>query len=179
MNVLQKYLNTLRAKIAGKQNTKPMKEQIINVLNQLKYTFTITDKGSDNLIIVPFNSSNGRIDSFTEINEGRKVIRILTFLPITIPEHRKVEVMEFITRLNHLANLGYFEFNIDNGRLSYNCTFEFYPHDNIEKYYSSNFQTSVYKLDYYMPHILSIAYSNTSALEEFKKTQNLVNPTLN
>lgn len=176
----KQYWSALWAGLSKQPETAAMKDQVIAVLDSFNFRYQIVEDDEEyTRLDLTINGSHGHLQNTTEVFHRDAAVRILAILPNTIPEHKRTEVTEFITRINHGSPLGMFEFDIDTGRLRYNCTFRYIPNVNMESVYEQNFDACVMRLNAFTPAVLSIAYSDTSAAEQVQLIENRVNPELN
>jgi hypothetical protein len=123
---------------------------------------------------------NGRADCFVEIREPDKQLIILTIWPVSIPDNKRKQIAEFITRINYNLILGAFVLDFDDGELRYKCNFVY---DNTlpqsEDVFIRNLFTSFLMMDRYLPGIISIVYANIEPKIAFNQIEKITDPSMN
>jgi hypothetical protein len=78
---------------------------------------------------------------------------MLTFVEGKVPEARRREVMEFITRANYGLLLGNFEFDINDGELRYMASIDLEGSQLSRSQFRNLLFGSVAAIDRYFPHL--------------------------
>jgi hypothetical protein len=83
--------------------------------------------------------------------EDRSIVRFLTFIEGKIPEPRRRDAMEYITRANYGLLVGNFELDLEDGEVRFKCSIDIDEGTFSYPQYQSMLYTSVAVLDRYTP----------------------------
>ncbi|MGE5398542.1 MAG: YbjN domain-containing protein [Chitinophagales bacterium] len=118
-----------------------------------------------NLLRTAFFGKNGKFDLYGHELTDKEGILFHCRCPVNVPESKRVEVAEFLTRANFEMLLGNFEMDWEDGEVRYKTSL--YTNDEaatvamVEPLVWSN----VYRMDQYFPGLMSIIYGNLSPKE--------------
>jgi hypothetical protein len=85
--------------------------------------------------------------------DGDDMLRLLTFVEGKVPEARRRDVMEFITRANYGLLLGNFELDINDGELRYKASIDVEDSRLSRSQFRNLLFGSVAAIDRYFPHL--------------------------
>ncbi|MGE5236719.1 MAG: YbjN domain-containing protein [Acidobacteriota bacterium] len=83
--------------------------------------------------------------------EERSIVRFLTFIEGKIPEPRRRDTMEYLTRANYGLLLGNFELDLEDGEVRFRCSVDTENQEFSYAQYQGMLYTSVAVLDRYTP----------------------------
>jgi len=97
------------------------------------------------------------------VDGERSVVRFLTFLEGKVPETRRREVMEYLTRANYGLLLGNFEFDIADGEVRFKCAVDIEHRGLSYEQYQSMLYVSVAMMDRYFPGLEKVVQGTSDA----------------
>jgi hypothetical protein len=158
-------------------NKIPMKEQLINFLEHINYTYRINLDDDERLIIqtgVVLQSGNS--DVYLRFNKKLELVEIYAYSPVKIPENRRQEVGKFLDFADSISYLGNFQLNHLEGDLRYKTYFLEGENPIETRILTDNFFEALRQLDRFLPSVMKITYGGIDANRaEFEFTGN-VNP---
>ena len=97
------------------------------------------------------------------VDGERNVARFLTFLEGKVPETRRREVMEYLTRANYGLLLGNFELDLGDGEVRFKCATDIEHHGLSYEQYQSMLYVSVAMMDRYFPGLQKVVQGASDA----------------
>jgi len=97
------------------------------------------------------------------IDGDRNVVRFLTFLEGKVPEPRRREVMEYLTRANYGLLLGNFELDVADGEVRFKCSADIEHTGFSYEQYQSMLYVSVAMMDRYFPGLQKVVQGSSDA----------------
>jgi len=158
-----------------------MVNTVYNALESLKFNFqTIVEKPNQKVFRLGMQLENGRTDCFIDIRIPDKQVLISSVCPVSIPENKRKQISEFITRANTNLILGAFEMDFNDGQLKYKNNFIYddtFPHS--EDVFIRNLLITYRMLDKYIPGIMSVLYANLEPRAAIAQIENITEPSFN
>jgi len=151
---------------------------IIALLNAKKWHYQVEKENSS--VLFGVSANYGNIDCYLNIDDEKGIFSCISFCHCFVFTDKYTEITEFITRANFGLISGNFEFDLDSGILRFKTTF-YYDKKNevsmklLEKY----IYTNLYTIDTYTPALMSLAYTDITALEAVAEVENNVRLYLN
>lgn len=84
-------------------------------------------------------------------DSDRNILRFLTFIEGCVPEARRRDVMEYITRANYVLLLGNFEMDLADGEVRFKCSVDLEGLELTYTLYQNLLYVSVGMVDRYFP----------------------------
>lgn len=106
---------------------------------------------------------NGSYRMVIVVDAERSVARFLTFVPGKVPEHRRREVMEFLTRANYGLLLGNFEIDLSDGEVRFKVARESESGELTHDQFQSDLYLSVALMDRYFPGLQRVTQGSADA----------------
>lgn len=97
------------------------------------------------------SGENGVFRLVAVVDEERSIVRFLTFMVAKVPEARRREVMEFLTRANYGLLLGNFEIDLSDGEVRFKYSIDAENAEFSHDQYLNLLYTSVALMDRYFP----------------------------
>ena len=94
---------------------------------------------------------NGNYRVVALVDAGRSIVRFLTFVDGKVPETRRRDVMEFITRANYGLLLGNFELDLGDGEVRFKSSLDVEEDTLTYSQYQNLLYVSLATLDRYFP----------------------------
>lgn len=90
------------------------------------------------------------------VDQDRSVVRFLTFIEGKVPETRRRDVMEYLTRANYGLLLGNFEMDLADGEVRFKCAVDTEGGELSYTQYQNLLYTSVAMQDRYFPGLQTV-----------------------
>jgi hypothetical protein len=136
------------------------------LLRFLEYKEWIFKSHEDKLTVeIPYKAKNGSWNCFAELIPERETLVFYSMLSNPIPESKRAEVAEFITRANSRLLLGNFELDFTDGELGYKTSVDVEGGQLTFNMLNNMLYANVITLDIYLPGIMNVLYGNLSPQE--------------
>lgn len=106
---------------------------------------------------------NGSYRMVIVVDGERAVVRFLTFVEGKVPEHRRRDVMEFLTRANYGLLLGNFELDLSDGEVRFKAAHEAESGTLTYAQFQNNLYLSVALMDRYFPGLQRVIQGSSDA----------------
>ena len=109
-----------------------------------------------------FQGLNGRWSCFVQAQENHRRFALFSICPINVPENKRMEIAEYLTRVNQGLLIGNFDLDFADGQIRYK-TGEFVevggPSYEVVKQLA---MTNTLMMDEYLPGIMAVIYGSQS-----------------
>lgn len=106
---------------------------------------------------------NGSYRMVIVVDAERSVVRFLTFVEGKVPEHRRRDVMEFLTRANYGLLLGNFEIDLSDGEVRFKVAREAESSELTHEQFQNDLYLSVALMDRYFPGLQRVIQGSADA----------------
>ncbi|MEW6515923.1 MAG: YbjN domain-containing protein [candidate division FCPU426 bacterium] len=142
------------------------RELFKTLLRFLEYKEWIFKAHEDKLTVeIPYKAKNGSWNCYAELIPEREALVFYSMLSNPIPESKRAEVAEFITRANSRLLLGNFELDFSDGELGYKTSIDVEGGQLTFNMLNNMLYANVITLDIYLPGIMNVLYGNLSPQE--------------
>ena len=147
-----------------------MFQQIVEFFKQQEWQFTtIEDK---TIALLGISGKKGKFQCVADVREDEKKFIFLSICGANVPENKRIQVNELLTRLNFGIFLGNFEMDFEDGEIRFKTSIYFgnsiLSSEIIENLILSNIST----MDSSLEGIMSMIYGNYSAMEAYQNVEN-------
>lgn len=108
---------------------------------------------------------NARWTCYAQVREEQQQFIFYSLCPITIPEDKRAEVLEFLTRTNYGLIMGNFELDLDEGEIRYKTSFDSEGVSLTPALFKNVIYPNVAMMDQYLPDIFSLVYAEEMPVE--------------
>ena len=118
-----------------------------------------------------FSGDNGKWTCVARAIEDAQQFIFYSIAPINVPEEKRVEMAEFITRANYGMRIGNFEMDFSDGELRYKSSIDVEDDCLSAPLIKHMVYPNVMMMDKYLPGIMGILYAGKSpqqAVEEIE-----------
>lgn len=147
-----------------------MFKQIIDFFKQQEWKYNIVDNKT--IALFGISGKKGRFQCIADVREDEKQFIFLSVCGANVPENKKIQVSELLTRLNFGIFLGNFEMDFDDGEIRFKTSIYFGDSvlnpEIIETLILSNIST----IDSSLDGIMSIIYGNNTAIQAYQIIEN-------
>ena len=103
---------------------------------------------------------NGNYRVVALVDAGRSIVRFLTFVEGKVPESRRRDVMEFVTRANYGLLLGNFELDLGDGEVRFKSSLDVEGGALTYSQYQNLLYVSLATVDRYFPGLERVIQGN-------------------
>ena len=103
---------------------------------------------------------NGDYKGVFFAREEQQIATLFVLLPVKVPEGRRKEVMEYLTRANFGLSIGNFEFDMDDGEIRYKISIDVEGGTLACSMVSNMLNAAFSTVDRYYPGLMSVIYGN-------------------
>ena len=114
------------------------------------------------------SGDNGKWRMYLVTQENKDVIMIQSKLSTNVPDDRKRDIAELLTRINYLLTVGNYEMDFSDGELQLRTSADFEGGKNIESMIKAMFVRNVMTFDRFLPAIMKVIYGGTSPEDALK-----------
>ena len=163
------------------QNQETVSNQVKRILTEENLQFKIAFEEEQQIVIsLGMALNSGNTDCFLDIQGDRKVIEMLTFSPVHVPENKRDEIARYLNIVAHHLSYGHFELDPENGRLRHKTYLLLPDEENLpDDLIKRSFYGNLHSMDRYFPGVMQIAYGNITAQRAIELIQNNTDPQLN
>jgi len=112
-----------------------------------------------------FSGDNGYTTCYAQILMDLELLIFYVVGPIRVPEGKRQEAAEFITRANYGLRIGNFEMDYSDGEFRYKSSVSFEGTALDENLIQNAIYPAVQTMDRYLPGLLSLIYAGRPAAE--------------
>ncbi len=109
-----------------------------------------------------FQGDHAQFTCYVQTREEADQFLFYSLCPISVPEHKRPEVAEFITRANYDMVLGNYEMDFEDGELRFKTSIDVEGTQLTTELIRPVLYANVLMMDQYMPGIMSVIYADVS-----------------
>ncbi len=110
-------------------------------------------------------ADNARFDIVFDVYENIEIFAIYIYSPVNVPENKRLEVSELLTRLNWGMRVGNFELNMDDGLVRCKAVVDIEGSTLVTTMITNMLKAVLSTADKYFPMIMQICYGDKTAKE--------------
>ena len=147
-----------------------MFKQIIDFFKQQQWQYTIVE----NKTIALFGISGEKVNfqCMADVREEDAEFIFFSICGVKVPENRRSEVSELLTRINFGIFLGNFEMDFEDGEIRFKVSIYFEESQLSFKTIENLILRNISTMDSYVDSIIRMIYGNYSAIEAYKNIEN-------
>ncbi len=126
----------------------------------------------DTVARVQFQGDNAQFTCYAQTREDVGQFVFYSLFPVGIPEHKRHEVAEFITRANYDMVLGNYEMDFDDGELRYKTSIDVEGSQLTPELIKPVLYANVLMMDQYLPGVMSVIYADASPQAAVEQVEN-------
>ena len=149
-----------------------IQDTVIRFFNDAEWTFT---RHSEQPILqMGFQGDNGQWNCFAQTNEENERFAFYSVCPVTIPEHKRSLMAEFVARANYGLVIGNFELDFEDGEVRYKTSIDVEGDRLTEALVQQLVYANIATMDAYLPGIMRVIYSDVSPAQAVAQIECLV-----
>ena len=145
-------------------------DRSIQFLRNENWNFTQSPDG--NMIRFGFNGHNGNWNCFIRMDEDKSLFMFYSVLPVNIPEPKRAQISEFITRANYDLLVGNFEMDLRDGEVRYKTSIDFADNPVGYSFIHRLIYGNLLLMDTYFSGFMNVCYSDVEPEEAIQKIEN-------
>lgn len=114
------------------------------------------------ILTMSVSAENGNFSCLAEAREEQKQLVFYAIYPTKVPNHKRVEAAEFITRANYGLVIGNFELDMRDGEVRYKTSIDIEDEPLTSSLVKMLVYINVSTADRYLPGLMSVIYGNLS-----------------
>jgi len=144
------------------------------VFDQMKRFFDSDDWGYDQdedrpgVLTMSFKGDDGTWRCLARAREEQEQAVFYSIAPVSVPEHRRAEMAEFLTRANYGMIIGNFEMDLSDGEVRYKTAIDVEGAELTPPLMKGIVYPNVYSMDRYLKGIMAVSFGNISAIEAIR-----------
>ena len=135
-------------------------QTVVNFFTQDDWSF-IRIQG-DSALRLFYEGKNGQWNCYTQARETQQQFLFYSICPLQIPEAKRSEMAEFITRANYGLIIGNFELDFSDGEVRYKTAIDVEDEELSKETIKKLVHTNVAIMDTYLPGIIDVIENNIS-----------------
>lgn len=148
---------------------KIMFQQIVEFFKQQEWQFTtIEDKA---IALLGISGKNGKFQCVADVREDEKKFIFLSICGANVPENKRIQVNELLTRLNFGIFLGNFEMDFEDGEIRFKTSIYFGDSELSSEIIENLILSNISTMDLYLDAIMKLIYGNHTALEIYERIE--------
>ncbi len=112
-----------------------------------------------------FAGQNARWTCYAQAREEQQQFVFYSLCPVIIPEDRRAEVLEFLTRANYGLIIGNFEMDLDEGEVRYKTSFDCEDVPVTPALFKNAIYPNLAMMDQFLPGILALVYAEDARVD--------------
>ncbi len=138
-------------------------EAVVDYLTEDEWKFHIVK--DDTAVMLPFRGENGSWQCFGTVDEEKQWFTFYSLLPSNVPEEKRVEIAEFVTRANYGLVIGNFEMDYSDGEVRYKTSVDVEGGELGPKMIENMMRANVMTMDRYFPGFMGVLYGDREPAE--------------
>ncbi|MBD2003761.1 MULTISPECIES: YbjN domain-containing protein [Cyanophyceae] len=138
-------------------------EAVINFFKENNWLFFQMEQ--EPALQMSFQGENGQWMCFVKVREEQEQLIFYSISPVKVPENKRLVMAEFLSRANFGLSIGNFELNFADGQIRYKTSIAAKGNGVNSALIGQLIFANLLTMDEYLPGIMSIIYTELSALE--------------
>lgn len=111
------------------------------------------------------DGANANWRCFAQADEEREIFLFYAVSPVRVPEGKRMEVAEFVTRANYAMRIGNFELDLNDGELRYKTSVDVEGSTELKPLIRQCVAACISTADQYFPGFAGILYANMNPVD--------------
>jgi hypothetical protein len=143
---------------------------VVDFLTDDGWKYTILEEDNDLLALtLSFKGRQGSWQCFAIVDEEKNWLRFYSILPVHVPEEKRYDMAEFITRANYGLMLGNFEMDFHDGEMRFKTSVDAEGGDLVKQMIDNLLRSNLVTMDRYFSGLMAVLYSERSATEIYEE----------
>jgi hypothetical protein len=133
------------------------------------WKYTILEEDQDLLALtLSFKGRSGSWQCFAIVDEEKHWLRFYSILPVHVPEDKRSEAIDFMTRANYGLMLGNFEMDMNDGEVRFKTSVDAEGGDLVKPMIDNLLRSNLISMDRYFPGLMAVLYSDRSPADIYE-----------
>ena len=138
-------------------------EAVVDYLTEDDWKFHVVK--DDTALTLSFRGEAGSWQCFATIDEEKQWFTFYSILPSNVPEEKRVEIAEFVTRANYGLVIGNFEMDYGDGEVRYKTSIDVEGGELSPKMIENLMRANLMTMDRYFAGIMGVLYGDRDPAE--------------
>jgi hypothetical protein len=145
---------------------------IEEVLTEKQIVYTISEEKDKERTVVHmgFNLESGIVNTYFVIHYSIQIVEIFTYLPVNVPEEKRLQVSKFLDMVETTYFLGSFQLNHEDGRVRSKSYFTYDQNGISQNAVDLHLTTTYHLANETFPDVMKICFGNRDAESVFSDT---------
>ena len=144
-------------------------EAVVDYLTEDDWKFNVVK--DDTALMLSFRGEAGSWQCFATVDEEKQWFTFYSILPSNVPEEKRVEIAEFITRANYGLVIGNFEMDYGDGEVRYKTSVDVEGGELTPKMIENLMRANLMTMDRYFPGVMGVLYGDRDPAEAIAETE--------
>jgi hypothetical protein len=146
-------------------------EAVVDYLTEDDWKFNVVK--DDTALMLSFRGEAGSWQCFATVDEEKQWFTFYSILPSNVPEEKRVEIAEFITRANYGLVIGNFEMDYADGEVRYKTSVDVEGGELSPKMIENLMRANLMTMDRYFAGVMGVLYGDRDPAEAIAEMEEL------
>ncbi len=146
-------------------------EAVVDYLTEDDWKFNVVK--DDTALMLSFRGEAGSWQCFATVDEEKQWFTFYSILPSNVPEEKRVEIAEFITRANYGLVIGNFEMDYADGEVRYKTSVDVEGGELTPKMIENQMRANLMTMDRYFAGIMGVLYGDRDPAEAIAEMEEM------
>jgi hypothetical protein len=146
-------------------------EAVVDYLTEDDWKFNVVK--DDTALMLSFRGEAGSWQCFATVDEEKQWFTFYSILPSNVPEDKRVEIAEFITRANYGLVIGNFEMDYGDGEVRYKTSVDVEGGELSPKMIENLMRANLMTMDRYFAGVMGVLYGDRDPAEAIAEMEEL------
>jgi hypothetical protein len=138
-------------------------EAVVDYLTEDDWKFQVVK--DDTALMLSFRGEAGSWQCFATVDEEKQWFTFYSILPSNVPEEKRVEIAEFVTRANYGLVIGNFEMDYGDGEVRYKTSVDVEGGELTPKMIENIMRANLMTMDRYFAGLMGVLYGDRDPAE--------------
>jgi hypothetical protein len=139
---------------------------VVDFLTDDGWKYTILEEDNELLALtLSFKGHKGSWQCFAIVDEEKHWLRFYSILPVHVPEEKRLDMAEFITRTNYGLMMGNFEMDFQDGEVRFKTSIDAEGGELAPMMIDNLLRSNLVSMDRYFSGMMAVLYSERSPAE--------------
>jgi len=144
-------------------------EAVVDYLTEDDWKFNVVK--DDTALMLSFRGEAGSWQCFATVDEEKQWFTFYSILPSNVPDDKRAEIAEFITRANYGLVIGNFEMDFADGEVRYKTSIDVEGGELTPKMVENVIRANWMTMDRYFPGLMGVLYGDRDPAEAVAETE--------
>ncbi len=146
-------------------------EAVVDYLNEDDWRYHVVK--DETAVMLAFRGECGSWQCFGTVDEEKQWFTFYSILPSNVPEDKRIEIAEFITRANYGLVIGNFEMDYGDGEVRYKTSVDVEGGELTPKMVENVIRANVMTMDRYFSGLMGVLYGDRDPAEAIAEMEEL------